>query len=297
MTTFSQSNILKSIKGDASASPFFRTILRKGVDLMYYGENFGQVLKTKWLGKNYNYLETVDSTNSYAKMLREKRSGQLVFADIQTNGKGSHERKWVSDQNDGIWATLILNDKKKLGYGIVTLLMAYSIVTVLRKQYGINAMIKWPNDVYVNYRKVAGILMELSEDKMILGFRINVNTKDFTEEIQDIATSFYREMNKKYDRGIVLAYICKEFENYYDSFLENNQKVAIWIQRKANKWLLFRNELVLIEKGKKKKQVLLIGMNEEGYLMIKDEQGEVQLEKAGEIRVKIPQNKIEKVIE
>jgi BirA family biotin operon repressor/biotin-[acetyl-CoA-carboxylase] ligase len=141
-------------------------------------------LKTKNIGKDIRFFESVGSTNDKAYALAEKGAaeGTIVIADAQTKGKGRLGRKWVSPSDSGIYMSCILrpeispNEVPK-----ITLAAAVSAVKAVREFAGIKALIKWPNDIIVSDRKAGGILTELKGEPdrvefVILGIGININT-------------------------------------------------------------------------------------------------------------------------
>ena len=141
-------------------------------------------LKTKVLGKEIISYKKVGSTNDIAYELAEKglRDGSIILAEEQEKGKGRHGRRWLSPSKGGIYLSAILrphitpNEIPK-----ITLLAAVAAAKAIRETAGLQAMIKWPNDILVNNRKVCGILTEMkaeqdSVDFIVIGIGINVNT-------------------------------------------------------------------------------------------------------------------------
>ena len=142
-------------------------------------------LDTKIVGREILSYKKVGSTNDVAYELAEKgmREGTVIISEEQTAGKGRHGRKWLSPPKGGIYLSCILRP------GIVpteipriTLLGAVAVAKAVRKASGLPAMIKWPNDILVNSRKVCGILTEMKAEQdrvhfIVVGIGINVNTK------------------------------------------------------------------------------------------------------------------------
>lgn len=141
-------------------------------------------LKTKLIGKSVISYKLVDSTNTVAYGLAEKgqKDGTVILAEEQAKGKGRQGRRWISPSNGGIYLSCILrpeitpNEIPK-----ITLLSAVAVAKSIRQFTALNAMIKWPNDILVNNKKVCGILTEMkaeqdSVDFIIIGIGINVNT-------------------------------------------------------------------------------------------------------------------------
>jgi BirA family transcriptional regulator, biotin operon repressor / biotin---[acetyl-CoA-carboxylase] ligase len=168
-------------------------------------------LATEVLGRNIVYFDTIDSTNSYAKKLGNANcvEGTVVVADMQTEGRGRLGRQWNSASGKGIWMSIVL--KPNIGpedAQIITIAAAIAVVAALKKSVGIDAGIKWPNDIIIDGKKVCGILTEMNSEMervnfIVLGIGLNVNqtAEDFPEDIKDLATSLKIHLNKGTDRG------------------------------------------------------------------------------------------------
>lgn len=147
-------------------------------------EELSRKLNIKVIGRKILSYNTVDSTNTIALFLAEKGTpeGTAVFAEGQRKGRGRLGRSWVSPKSGGIYLSLILRPKVSPDKAsLITLLAAVSCAEAIRKVCGLRALIRWPNDILVNNKKVCGILTEMqAKDNyvkfIILGIGINVNT-------------------------------------------------------------------------------------------------------------------------
>ena len=136
-------------------------------------------------------LESTVSTNDECKSLafEGEKEGTLVIADEQTGGKGRIGRAWSSPRGEGIWMSLILRpDINPYFVSSITLLAGLSVCKAL-KNFGIDAGIKWPNDVWIKGKKVCGILTEMNAsadgiDFVVVGIGVNVNTSIFPQELE-----------------------------------------------------------------------------------------------------------------
>lgn len=172
--------------------------------------------KTKFIGKELEYFDEIDSTQAEAKRNVEKyKNGTVIIADMQTAGRGTHGRVWHT-KTDNIAMTIILkpeiNIKKLEGF---TVAIAEKIQQAIKELYGIELEIKLPNDLLLNGKKICGILTEVATIKEIvkeifIGIGFNVNEKEFSSDISDIATSLYKETKQVYCREDI---ICKILEN------------------------------------------------------------------------------------
>ena len=189
-------------------------------------------LKTDYIGRNLVYLKETGSTNSYAsKLINERKKnrsnnpikGTVILAEIQKKGKGRFKRKWISPAG-GLWFTIILEpllEPKDLIE--VTLIAAYSIVKTLDRDYRINAVIKWPNDIYYGELKLGGILAEVERMKdityLITGIGLNVNlAKDDLAPYSRKSTSLKIILGKDIERETLLSKILFSFEADYEYF-------------------------------------------------------------------------------
>ncbi|HBG68231.1 MAG TPA: biotin--[acetyl-CoA-carboxylase] ligase, partial [Kandleria vitulina] len=126
-------------------------------------------------------FETIPSTNDYLKEhYKECLSPTIVTTEYQSKGRGRGNHQWISKKGEDLIFSLFVEDKRD---GVtLTMIMAYSIVCALKSQQ-IDAKIKWPNDIYVNKKKVAGILTETIYEKdkhyLIIGVGLNINNKEY----------------------------------------------------------------------------------------------------------------------
>lgn len=161
-------------------------------------------LKTNFLGKNCIYYKEIDSTQNEIWRLIENKiapSGTVVYADIQTNGKGTHGRIWHTDETNNIAFSFFIemncNIKKLEG---ITLKIAEIIVDIFKMKYRIELDIKEPNDIMYKGKKLGGILTEtkvIGENVkyLVVGIGINTAKENFSEDIKYLATSIKKEFN------------------------------------------------------------------------------------------------------
>jgi BirA family biotin operon repressor/biotin-[acetyl-CoA-carboxylase] ligase len=186
-------------------------------------------LKTKVFGQTQAcYFRQTDSTNLRAREMAVQGApeGTLVVAEQQTQGRGRRQRTWFSPPRQGIYASLILRPAiAPTEAPRMTLLAAVAVAETLLAQTPLKATIKWPNDILVRNRKIAGILTEISTgmdavDYMVVGLGLNVNIPagDFPEEIHEYATSILAETGVLFSRLLLLRSYLEHFEDYYEIF-------------------------------------------------------------------------------
>lgn len=170
--------------------------------------------------KKYNILhfQKINSTNAYAmENLEILTDRQIIISDIQTEGRGQFERKWLSDKSGNVYLTIVLKKTKLANY---TPHMAQAVCNVL-KTYGIEPTIKEPNDVMVNGKKIAGILSQSSTrgnklNGIVLGVGVNLNlTQQDIASIDQLATSLNLLLNMAINRDIFINQLLEEFFKLY----------------------------------------------------------------------------------
>lgn len=277
---------LKEDKNIKSAN--IKILIDEDKDLLTY-DNISYKLKTNIIGKKIFHFDTIDSTNDYAKKIAlEELDGTIIISEEQTKGRGRVGRQWHSKSGEGIWMSIILKPDiipKKAPF--ITLIGGASIVRALNK-LGVETFIKWPNDIIINNKKVAGILTELSAevDKInyiVLGIGINTKTMKFSQEISEIATSLYRE-GYKISRVDIVRTILEEFENLYLQYVnENVRKETLFICRKYS--AVIGKDIYLIKEDEKE-LVRCLDINDDGNLIVRNENNIIKEIISGEISIR-----------
>ncbi|MFE1244143.1 biotin--[acetyl-CoA-carboxylase] ligase [Fictibacillus sp. NPDC058756] len=233
-------------------------------------------------GKKVTYKKSVKSTQEIAHSLAREGAveGSIVIADEQTGGRGRLGRAWQSPSGTGIWMSLILRPEIPLQKAPqLTLLIAVAASRAIEKVTGLEAAIKWPNDLLIKGKKVAGILTELQAEadsihSVIVGIGMNVNQekKHFSEEISEIATSLAIESGKTYKRAELAGAVLQEIENLYRSYLDKGFAVIklLWEARaySLGKRITARSVTGSITGYAK-------GITDEGVLLLEDDNGEI----------------------
>lgn len=250
------------------------------------------VLATEWAGCDIYYFRETDSTNTQAKRLGDEGAvhGTLIVAEQQTGGKGRRGRSWESPAGSSIYMSILLRpDILPNQAPMLTLVMAQSVAEAIRIQTGEEALIKWPNDIVMNGKKICGILTEMSTEiqwinHVVIGVGINVNTEHFPEEIAETATSLYLENGKRQQRSLLIAEVLKQFERYYALFVNAGNLSAM--QEEYNRLLVNRDREVKVLGLGQEFTGQAIGINETGELLIRTEDGQIREIYAGEVSVR-----------
>jgi len=190
-------------------------------------EEIKRKLKTKVAGKKFYYFTTINSTNEFAKKLAEKGSdeeGAVVIAEKQTEGKGRLSRKWESPEG-GIYMSILLMPKvsseKLPALAMVSVLGTCRAINSL---YPVKAGIKWPNDIFVREKKLAGILSEVDIKgktiTFVAGIGINANSEI---NVEVPTTSLKQETGREIDRNELIARVLGFFDEYYSTFTSERE--------------------------------------------------------------------------
>lgn len=184
---------------------------------------------TKFLGKKMQYFETITSTQEYVKeqsKLNKIQEGEIIFAERQTAGIGTNQRKWYTGKGNNLAFSFALFpncDIKKLDR--LTIIIAECLIEAIRELYLITLQIKTPNDVMYNGKKMGGILTESVTkagivEKIFIGIGFNVNQDKFPGNLGDIATSLKREFKTDFPREDILSRFLEIFEKRYLEILK-----------------------------------------------------------------------------
>ena len=198
------------------------------------------------------HLESVDSTNNYAAILISERNishGTVILADEQTAGRGQRGAQWASNSGENLLMSLVLlpDNLSVSEQFVLSQITALSIVSFLRK-IGIHAQIKWPNDILISKKKVAGVLIEnqLRGDEIsssIIGIGLNLNQLEF--DVQ--ATSVRIEIGQRLMLRDALLSLMLSFEKEWESYCKQGKEVLE--ERYLQEMYGFQSEITLEDKN------------------------------------------------
>ncbi|MTI46510.1 biotin--[acetyl-CoA-carboxylase] ligase [Sporosalibacterium faouarense] len=266
--------------------------LKVSPDILTQGE-LNRLLNTNIIGNKIIHFDSIDSTNTYAKELasRQEKAGTVIIAEEQTAGKGRLGRNWTSPKGKGIWMSLILKpDIDPTDAAKITQIGAAAVCEAIRDM-GIEAYVKWPNDIILNNKKVCGILTEMSGELntinyivMGIGINANIDSTEFPDDIRKIATSLKEYHREEIDRKHLVASILNRFEDLYKELIdENSIKRSIKICKDSS--ILLGKQVRIISRHKEELGKA-IDITENGELIIEKENGEVEKVISGEISVR-----------
>jgi BirA family transcriptional regulator, biotin operon repressor / biotin---[acetyl-CoA-carboxylase] ligase len=196
---------------------------------MFFTKNLK--LNTKCIGHCLYHFSQIESTNRYIlEHYRSLREGSVVIADYQTRGRGRLGRKWKSSMGKGLLFSVLLKpDKSPDNLAFFTQVAGVALLNTLQPLTTLSYTIKWPNDIYINNKKISGILCESiiennETQALIVGIGLNINHEktDFIDDLQDKATSLFIETNQKWNPTPILSNLLTNLEQGYQNFLSNN---------------------------------------------------------------------------
>ena len=219
---------------------------------------------------NYKYLyfESISSTNTYLKEnYNQLDEFTVAYTYHQTNGRGRLGRTWEGSK-DNIAFSILLKPKKQ-DIAILSLLTGLAVSNAIDTY--IKTLIKWPNDIIINDKKVCGILAEsiISNqiDAYVVGIGININQTDFPLDIKDKATSIKLNINRDVNRKEVMEKVIECFDDLYNRYLNNDYGFIEEIRNKN--YLLGKTGIINNKKCK------VVDIDKDGNLIVIDENKEL----------------------
>ena len=258
---------------------------------MYDQETNLKAIKTEWARKTVHFAKETDSTNEWIKRLSQDGAdhGALAVAEFQSAGKGRLGRKWQAEEGSSVMMSLLLKpDFSPQFASMLTIVMGLSIAQAIEKM-NVPVSIKWPNDVVASRKKICGILTEMRLDgekirDVVIGVGLNVNQEEISEDLQDKATSLFLETGKKYDREVLIGLIMAEFEKNYETFVQTCDLSGL--TEEYHRLLANKNQLVRILDKNNPWEGEAVGINAQGELLVKDQKGQTNAVRAGEVSVR-----------
>ncbi|MCX5753974.1 MAG: biotin--[acetyl-CoA-carboxylase] ligase [Candidatus Krumholzibacteria bacterium] len=221
---------------------------------------------TRHLARRIILYDSIESTNAAAMAAAAEGAdgGTLFVAGEQTSGKGRKGRAWFSVKGRSLVFSLLLRPAGRTEG--LTALLALAVVSAL-DEFLKGSAIKWPNDIFLNGKKLGGILAESRDDSAVIGLGLDVNEEsgDFSPGIAGEAVSMRIACGRVFDRGIVLCRILEAFEGLHDGFQEEGFAP---FREEMERRLLFIGKRVIIESGGDSFEGKMIGITNEGRLRL-----------------------------
>ncbi len=248
-------------------------------------------LRTKFIGREIRYFDRTASTTWIAKKLAsesdvEKLNGMVIVAEEQTGGVGRLGRSWASPAG-GIWTTIVLKPEIPIDHlFMVTMAGSVAVARAIRKEYDIGALIKWPNDIFIGDKKVAGLLLELAAEAdtvhyclLSIGIDANILLDELSPGLKETVTSLQAEIGHEVDRAALLARVLREFEQRY---LQLESEEYETIVREWKSLSLTLDHRVHIKTIRKIFEGEAIDIDEHGALIVRKDNGRIERVIAGD---------------
>lgn len=253
-------------------------------------------METLFIGKNLIFLPEVHSTNSYATHLLKNVNlpeGTVIHAAHQTQGKGQRGAVWNAEAALNLTASVVLKPgflsmQNQFFLYQIAALACYDAMAELLGESQFDIKIKWPNDILINQKKIAGILIENSilNDQLnwtVMGIGINVNQELFGQGIRAVSLKLLK--NTQFEIETVLKLLCKHLEKHYLSLLNARYEP---VQKLYLSHLYGLNELRDFEYKGQKEKLCVKGVGAGGLLLLEDENGQERDADVKEIRWLFP---------
>lgn len=259
----------KGHKLNASPNRWYRGIINKA-------------LESNHLVSKIEVYDSVESTQTIAKQgLVDNQHTMLILSDEQTKGRGRFNRNWSSSKGKGLWMSVVL--RPNVSFAMIpkfNLFIALGIRDAIQAFSRDKVEIKWPNDIYINDKKVCGFLTEMvanadAVEAIICGIGINLNhqEEDFSDMIRHRATSIRLHHSEEINRYQFLKRLIEEIEKRYHQFLNSSfETIRDEYIRTSNIW---HRKLTFTENGE---QFIgeAIDINNDGFLIVKDEDNQMR---------------------
>ena len=283
---------LRDLGYDIAASPHSGYRLVSAPDVLHADDLLARLGKVKVVGRDIRVLQETTSTNDVAdKLARDGvREGVVVFAESQSKGRGRLGRKWLSPAKKGLWFSVLLRPNlRPQAVTQLTIASATALCRAIGNQTSLRPEIKWPNDILILGKKVAGILTELSAEldrvkSVVLGIGVdvNVNAGEFPPEIRKVATSLKIETNRTVERAELAVEILRELDFDYAQIRAGKfESVADeWAERCTT-----LGKHVTIRMGERAFKGRAESLDPDGALLLRTQHGHLERISGGDVTV------------
>ena len=281
---------LRSLGYEIEASPHLGYRFLSAPDLLHADDLLSRLGETKVIGRDIRVFEATTSTNDVIEKLAHDgvKEGVVVFAESQTHGRGRLGRKWLSPAGKGLWFSVLLRPALPLqAITQLTVASATALRRAIETQTGLKAEIKWPNDIVLGGKKVAGILTELSAEldraKYVIlgiGVDVNLNTSDFPADLRATATSLKAELGKALSRSELAVALLRELDADYARVVGGSFTAV------ADEWEPHCTTIgrdVAIRIGERQVHGRAESLGEDGALLVRTEHGRLERVLGGDV--------------
>jgi len=218
--------------------------------------------------RRIDYYATIDSTMHAAARLPR---GSVVLADEQTGGLGRHGHSWYSEAGNGIYCSLALDPSP-----VLTLALGLATAEAIARSTGVACDLRWPNDVMLDNKKVAGILVQLVDENAIAGIGINVNHPSLPAELE--ASSLRMHAGREFSREEILLALLRSIP----AFVSEDTETILRLFTHASTYAAGRR--VVVHQPEGTVEGVTAGLNAAGFLIVRKDDGTDTLILAGGVR-------------
>ncbi len=281
---------LRGLGYDIEAGPHLGYRLVSVPDVLHADDLLARLYQTKIIGRDIRVFEQTTSTNDVVEKLARDgvKEGVVVFAESQTKGRGRLGRKWISPAYKGLWFSILLRpDLRPQETTQLTVVAGTALCRAIRSETGLKPEIKWPNDILVSGKKVAGVLTELSAEldrvkHVILGIGVDVNlgAGEFPAELRKQATSLKIEAGRAISRAELAMAILQELDSDYHRVCAG-QFAEVADEWEAHCKTIGRN--VTIQIGSRRVHGRAESLSGSGELLLRTEHGHLERISGGDV--------------
>ncbi len=281
---------LRQLGYDIEASPHRGYRLLSTPDLLHADDLLSRLGRTKVIGRDIRVFEQTTSTNDVVEKLARDgvKEGAVVFAESQTKGRGRLGRTWTSPRRKGLWFSILLRPAlSPQATTQLTVAAATALRRAIHNETGLRPEIKWPNDLLIRGRKVAGVLTELTAEldrvkHVILGVGVdaNLSASDFPSDVRKLATSLKIESGKPIARAELAVEILRELDREYLRVCARDFAAV------ADEWEEYCTTLgrhVAIQIGDRRICGRAESLGEDGALLVRTEHGHLERITGGDV--------------
>jgi BirA family biotin operon repressor/biotin-[acetyl-CoA-carboxylase] ligase len=283
---------LRNLGYEIEVSPHFGYRLTATPDALHADDLIARLPKKRLVGRDIQVFHETTSTNDVIEKLARDgvKEGVVVFAESQTKGRGRLGRKWISPAGKGLWFSILLRPQLRPQEATqLTVAAATALARAIQTETHLAPDIKWPNDLLLNGRKVAGILTELSAEvdrvnHLIVGIGLDVNqvATDFPPDVRKLATSLRIETGAPLDRAELAAAVLQELDRDYARICRG-EFAAVADEWESRCTTLGQNVTVLI--GDRRLRGRAESLDDDGSLLLRTEHGRLERILGGDVTV------------
>lgn len=274
---------LRTLGYDIAASPHQGYQLLSVPDVLHADDLLSLVAGNRVIGRDIQVFQQTSSTNDIVEKLARDgvKEGVVVFAESQTRGRGRLGRQWLSPPRKGLWFSVLLRPALRPQAATqLTVAAATALFRAIRDQTGITPEIKWPNDILIDGRKVAGVLTELGAEldhikhlTLGIGVDVNLTASEFPPELRKIATSLKIEAGRHLQRAELAAAILRELDRDYERICSQQ------FDQVADEWEAHCTTIgrrVNIQVGNRILQGQAEALDDDGALLLRTQHGHLE---------------------